>query len=307
MMFGTGEIFRYEQCGECGSLQLATVPDDLSRFYPKDYYAHREQHGVVTFLGELALTLWYAIPVVAPTALQRVLSVLPLVGVRLKTNPFRLLGSAGLMRDCRILDVGGGTGEKLRVLRRLGYRKLTLVDPGAPFQGERNGVRYVRGRLVGVHGKYDLIMFHHSLEHVPDLDDELNAVRRCLAADGRVFVRMPKLPNSAFDIYGASWVQIDAPRHIHIPSIEGFRMLVERCGFSLDASGDDSTDFQFWGSDEYARGIPRPESRVLRRGRIGLLAPARWRERKRAATLNAAGLGDQGWFILRRAGTQASG
>jgi SAM-dependent methyltransferase len=306
MMFGTRETFSYEHCGECGSLQIENVPQDVSRYYPSDYYAHSAPRGVVALLRELVLTAWYAIPVLAPKALHRMLAAMPLLGVRLETSPFQPLASVGLRRDYRILDVGGGNGEKLRVLRRLRYRNLTLVDPAAPFDGKRRGIRYLRGRIVDVEGQYDLIMFHHSLEHVPDLDEELTAARTRLAADGRVLVRMPKLPNAAFERYGASWVQIDAPRHTHIPTVEGFRLVAERSGLTVEASGDDSTDFQFWGSDEYARGIPRPKSRVLRRGRAALLAPARWGERRRAAELNAKGLGDQGWFILRHADAAAN-
>ena len=39
MMFGTRETFRYFQCGRCHCLQIARIPDDMSRFYPGNYYS----------------------------------------------------------------------------------------------------------------------------------------------------------------------------------------------------------------------------------------------------------------------------
>lgn len=39
MLFGTGEIFLYFECMECGCLQLAYVPDDMSIYYGKQYYS----------------------------------------------------------------------------------------------------------------------------------------------------------------------------------------------------------------------------------------------------------------------------
>ena len=40
-----GGSFRYLECVNCKSLQLTNIPDDLSLYYPKDYYAFG---GIVT-------------------------------------------------------------------------------------------------------------------------------------------------------------------------------------------------------------------------------------------------------------------
>src|SRR6516165_9887282 len=42
MNFGSKERFLYLECFKCGSLQIATVPSDLSRHYPSDYLGSRD-------------------------------------------------------------------------------------------------------------------------------------------------------------------------------------------------------------------------------------------------------------------------
>src|SRR5712692_4013534 len=39
MMFGFRDAFDYFQCAECGCLQIARFPDDMSRYYPASYYS----------------------------------------------------------------------------------------------------------------------------------------------------------------------------------------------------------------------------------------------------------------------------
>src|SRR5665647_1166720 len=38
LQLGLGEVFNYQQCGNCGSLQLQDVPPDLGKYYPNNNY-----------------------------------------------------------------------------------------------------------------------------------------------------------------------------------------------------------------------------------------------------------------------------
>src|SRR5262245_52545571 len=44
MMFGTRESFEYIECSRCGCIQIADIPDDISRHYPPDYYSFSEPY-----------------------------------------------------------------------------------------------------------------------------------------------------------------------------------------------------------------------------------------------------------------------
>ena len=146
---------------------------------------------------------------------------------------------------------------------------------------------------------FDVIMYHHALEHVTDLEAELATARRCVAPAGFLVLRLPTLPNAAFDAYRNHWVQIDAPRHIHIPSRDGLRQVASRCQLALVVSGDDSTEFQFWGSEEYARDVALAESKLAGGGGHKLPWAERRRQRQRAQSANARGRGDQAWFVFK--------
>jgi SAM-dependent methyltransferase len=301
MMFGTREAFTYELCNTCGSVQIVDVPIDLSRHYPPDYYAHSTaETGWRQRLKKPLVTLRNALLLRAPEPAFKLLSTMPGVGYRMRTHPFRSLRIVRLQRNSRLVDVGGGSGLLLGALSDLGFGELTCIDPYVSSPKNGGDIRFIRSYLADVKETFDLIMYHHSLEHVVDLDGELAAIRASLTPDGFAVVRMPTLPNVAFDTYGPNWVQLDAPRHIHIPSRKGFSITAGRCGLHLIATGDDSTEFQFWGSEEYARGVALTDSRFVRNGTRAFSRRKLRELRKRARAANAEGRGDQAWFILRR-------
>ena len=39
MQLGLRDEFRYQLCANCGCMQLQTIPEDLSKYYPSDYYS----------------------------------------------------------------------------------------------------------------------------------------------------------------------------------------------------------------------------------------------------------------------------
>jgi hypothetical protein len=64
---------------------------------------------------------------------------------------------------------------------------------------------------------------------------------------------MPLMGSQAWRNYGTNWVQLDAPRHLHLYSLAGFRRLAENSGFTIERVFFDSTSFQFWASELVAR------------------------------------------------------
>lgn len=302
MMFGTREPFAYELCDACGSLQIAHIPKDLGRHYPPDYYAYTPPSTKWQARARWILkVLWTGIVLYAPRPVIRLLSAVPDLGSRLRTDRFAPLRLLRPSREARIADVGGGRGDLLRILRTLGFRNLTCIDPFSPLEGWRDGIRFVRGELEVVAETFDLLMYHHVLEHVPHLDREMRAAATHLAPGGHVIARLPLLPNEAFMQYRENWVQIDAPRHLHVPSRSAFRQVAARCGLGVVAAGDDSTEFQFWASHGYAQDVPLSRS-VYHRGELRTFFHPELRHlRRRADKLNSAGRGDSGWFVLARA------
>ena len=224
----------------------------------------------------------------------------------LKRLPHRVLQSlrpVDLHAGSRILDVGSGAGGYLRDLGDLGFRDVLGIDPGLPEDVVHdNGVRILRRSLPETDGPFDLIMFHHSFEHVPDPATVLRQTVERLAPNGTCLLRMPTVSSEAWGCYGVNWVQLDAPRHLVLHSDDSIRILAEQVGLAVSEVIDDSTAFQFWGSEQYARNIPLnapnsygedPEGSPFSREDIDGFV-------RRAAEVNARRRGDQAAYYLKR-------
>jgi len=91
-------------------------------------------------------------------------------------------------------------------------------------------------------------------------------------------------------------MQLDAPRHLMIPSPQGFRKASEAAGFRIERTIYDGRGITFVTSEMYQRNIPltEAESEVARLGRAAMR-----KLNTRAADLNRQGLGDQAAFYLK--------
>lgn len=308
-MFGTGEVFDVEECTACGSVRLADPPADLAPYYPEAYYsldvdperalgrpparwlAAATARSVLHGRGRLARAARRVVPVRQYATLVSLLESVALAG---------LPGG----RATRVLDVGCGSGALVYALGLAGLTDVTGVDPFVP--GDRTldtGGRVLRRDLAEVTGAWDLVMLHHSLEHVPDPEATLTRARGLLAPQGRILVRMPTTSSAAYHRYGAHWVQLDVPRHLTVLSRAGVAALAARAGLEVVATRDDSTAFQFWGSEQAAAGVPltaagshmtHPGDSPFTRAQV-----RRWQAE--ADRLNARGEGDQAAWVLRPA------
>lgn len=298
LMFGTREQFEYLQCNLCGCLQITKIPDNLGSYYAGGYYSlspatipspktirnslakrqlqaslgHNEFIGLLanTFKGELEIASW-----------------------------FRYSG-CGL--NSRILDVGCGNGRLLLRLRNMGFTNLEGVDPYVESDIDyANGVSVRRGEIDSVTGCYDLVMMHHSLEHVPDPVSMLTAVAKITSPKGCLLIRVPVVDCEAWDIYRENWVQLDAPRHLHLFSRKSIETLAMRCGFVVENVIYDSHAMQFWASEQYRNGISLRDPRsVMTDAKSSIFSRAEIRTfGKRATLLNKANRGDQACFFLR--------
>ncbi len=300
MMFGTDDPFSYAVCARCGCLSLRDPPADLSKYYPNQYYSLEAKQGGRRLVRDSAYFALFRLPM-PPSVIRSLTSLFsasPIVRILILREAVRLIGRpAG---EISVLDIGGGSGNVLRALRSVGFHRLICVDPYLPGDLTLpSGVRLQKGRVEDVQGRFDLVMLDHSLEHVPQPRAVLKAVHRRMNPSGVLVIRTPLADSLAFRIYREHWVQLDAPRHLHVFTVEGIRQLAVDAHFELVETIYDSTDFQFWGSELYKRGIPLAVS-VPRGGscaggerRVPGYTPVR------ASELNALGEGDQAAFLLR--------
>jgi len=292
MMFGLRDEFLYFQCPRCECLQLADIPSDMSRYYPNDYYSYSSNSSNSNFLANFLKKERNRYAVFRDRLLGKLLYQLK---PEIKLN---ILGEIPISVNHRILDVGCGDGKLLRSLSQLGFKHLTGVDPYLDEEISYDcGVRLLDKRIQDIEGKQDVIMFHHSFEHLDSPQETLDKVSQLLTDEGHCIIRIPVVPNYAWNQYRENWVQLDAPRHFFLHSKKSMSILARRASLEIIDVVFDSTAFQFYGSEKYKRDIPLKDSRTekefLKKTELN-------RFKKLAVELNSKGTGDACAFILRK-------
>jgi SAM-dependent methyltransferase len=293
MFIGLRHLFTYRECPTCGTLQLENVPD-LAPYYQESRYtplsaSFDEATSRVARLARL-LNTELSIHGLSLSRARDQLSPRWQEGLHWTT----LLRAARVRRDSRILDVGCGAGAFLHQLHRNGFRDLTGIDPFLPGEDGSDGLRFDRVTLDEFDdGVFDAVFFNDSLEHVPNPRETLMKARNLLAPGGRIVVRIPLADSYAWRTYGTDWVQLDPPRHLMVPTQRGMRDLVAIAALRPERLLYDSWSFQFWGSEQYRRGIPLSDltTPVFPKEQIRAWA-------RQAKRLNRSGQGDHATFVL---------
>jgi SAM-dependent methyltransferase len=217
--------------------------------------------------------------------------------------PLKSLSRLSLNKDTKILDVGCGAGSVLYYLNGLGFNNLMGIDPFiAKDIDYGNGLKIIKQEINEVDGQWDLVMFHHSFEHVSYPLETMQSASRLLTPNGTIVIRIPTVSSYAWKHYKVFWVQLDAPRHFYLHSIESMKILADHSGLNLHEVIYDSSGFQFWGSEQYVKGLPFRDKRsyaVNPRGSIFLKADIS-AFNIRAHELNEVKQGDQAIFLLRK-------
>lgn len=250
--FDLGENFDYIDCSICGTLQIKEIPNNISDYYPKNYYSFNS-NGIIP-KNSLILSLFKTLSkyrVFRRGFLGKILYKLTPY-----TSPLDFLSYLDLNLDSHILDVGCGSGDYLKILKLIGFNNLQGLDLYYDQKSSTNLAIYKKSILeLDDSIKFDLIMFHHSFEHEPDPSKVILKIKHLLRKNGSVLFRIPVKNQLIWEKYGINWYQIDAPRHFFIYEVEGFLNLLKSFGLNLKQIIFDSDERQFWISEQYKSGI----------------------------------------------------
>ena len=281
-----------------GVCRFTRYPTDVSRYYPGSYYSFAASPEVV-FRGvkNLFLARRNRFALTGRGFCGRQLY------KRFPNETLRLIGLTKVEPGWKILDVGCGVGMILYSLRLSGYVNGVGIDP---YLNETitysNGLEIRKAQLHEMAGVWDLIMFHHSFEHLPDPIDQLKIVSLLLSDRGVCLIRIPTVSSYAWKHYGVNWVQIDAPRHFFLHSHRSLEIACDKAGLHIEKTVYDSDEFQFWGSEQIRMGIPLERPRSLWQGNSDSIFSARQIQefKSRAQRLNEQHEGDQAAYYLRK-------
>lgn len=289
---GSGEIFHYNECSNCGFLELTDPPQDFTKYYASDYYSHKPQGKLKSYLKGLRATHYYGRKNLLSTWLVKRFGYPPVLNWLQRVNA---------NTDWRILDVGCGEGIALRDLERCGFKAIDGIDPFMAKDRDFGRVKLRKKSLFEMVGIYDFIILNHSFEHMANQEAVLHHLDRILAPNGWLLIRIPTV-GKAWKTFGPNWYAIDAPRHLSIHTPKSFHLLTERSSFSTQFVDFDSDEYHYLISQQYAKGVSLRAKRSYARNPVNcMFTPSEINQAKLdAQNANDMREGDQASFYLRR-------
>jgi 2-polyprenyl-3-methyl-5-hydroxy-6-metoxy-1,4-benzoquinol methylase len=257
MMYGTRENFTYFKCSFCGCLQISKSPKEMSKYYPReDYYSYqgvaykdtrcsRIKNKIKPILFDIYINAKH------PFLLRK----LPFIRTLVVLEWLKMLiQQKAIKRQMAVLDVGCGIGHLLQTMNIWGFKNLTGVDPFIEKDIlYPSGIKIHKQDVFNITGMYDLMMLHHSFEHMDNPRLVLKQLYNMLNVGGHLLIRVPVSDSFAWRKYGVNWFQIDAPRHFFLYTTKSLLLLGKEAGFIMKQVVYDSTEYQFLYSEKYCR------------------------------------------------------
>jgi len=160
-----------------------------------------------------------------------------------------------------------------------------------------------RKSIADIDGQFDLIMFHHSFEHMDSPGAILQHIASRLSPEGQVILGTPVASSYARCEYGVNRVNLDAPRHFYLHTFKSTELLAARAGLQVREIVHEGNEEQSWASEQFARDIPSNDQRSIASSAVRRFS--HWKIilscRARANQLNRNKEGDLVCFHLSRA------
>ncbi|WP_179344615.1 class I SAM-dependent methyltransferase [Winogradskyella ursingii] len=136
-----------------------------------------------------------------------------------------------------LLDVGCGTGDFLKTASDNNWN-ITGIEPNADARKiantKTNNLVFDIGHLEKLKpNSFDVITLWHVLEHLPNLDDHIKAIKLLLKSDGTLVIAVPNFKSYDAQYYKEFWAAYDVPRHLWHFSRESIEKLFGTVGLKL--------------------------------------------------------------------------
>jgi 2-polyprenyl-3-methyl-5-hydroxy-6-metoxy-1,4-benzoquinol methylase len=223
MSFGSRDKFNYLLCDACGSLSIVEIPKNIENYY-SNYPNLNKTFNNLSFLNKIIYNYILSKNNYISKKLCESLN-------SYQSLSFKSIHPYKLTKKMKILDVGCGNGEFIQHLNCLGYYNSKGIDP---FFNPKNTTSNVeQNDILNLNEKFDLIMFHHSFEHIYNFFEVSKKISKLLNTDGLCIIRMPNIESFSFNRFKKHWDGIHAPFHIALPSTKGMNLLFKDSNLQL--------------------------------------------------------------------------
>jgi 2-polyprenyl-3-methyl-5-hydroxy-6-metoxy-1,4-benzoquinol methylase len=149
-------------------------------------------------------------------------------------NKLNLINSQQVKKG-KILDIGAGTGDFLLTAKNDGWQTVG-VEPSdrARKIAELKGISFVDEISVLENNSFDVITMWHVLEHVPNLELQIQELKRLLKPTGTLIVAVPNFKSFDAKYYESFWAAYDVPIHFWHFSKKAIQSLFEKVEMKLE-------------------------------------------------------------------------
>ncbi len=135
------------------------------------------------------------------------------------------------------LDIGCATGQFLHEFKDRGWN-CTGIEPdenSRKFAQDNYELKvYDPQKIVELKDhSFDVISMWHVLEHVSDLKNRMEELKRLLKENGYLFVALPNIESWDAQHYKKYWAGLDVPRHLYHFNKKDVALLFGKYGFHI--------------------------------------------------------------------------
>ncbi|MEO6837579.1 MAG: class I SAM-dependent methyltransferase, partial [Ginsengibacter sp.] len=142
------------------------------------------------------------------------------------------------LKNGNILDVGAGTGAFLNTMKVANWNGIGIE----PDKNAREKAKELYGITLEDSEKiyslpsqsFDAITLWHVLEHVHDLHEYVEQLKKLLSANGILFIAVPNYTSTDAKIYKEFWAAYDVPRHLYHFSPKAMKNLLKAHGLKIE-------------------------------------------------------------------------
>lgn len=149
-------------------------------------------------------------------------------------NKLNLINSEQSQKG-KILDIGAGTGDFLLTAKNDGWNVIG-IEPSdrAKNIAKQKGISFAEETASLENNSFDVITMWHVLEHVPNLELQIQELKRLLKPTGTLIVAVPNFKSFDAKHYGEFWAAFDVPIHFWHFSKKAIKSLFEKVDMKLE-------------------------------------------------------------------------
>lgn len=204
-------LFSITRCGGCGFIYLNPRPlkDELLNFYTPDF--HKKDQSLLYKIIEPSFML-------AQKSIGKT---------------FKKYKKSG-----RLLDIGCGNGNFILFMQKFGYDVCGVeLNPEAQkfTCGKlKDRIFYNELKECNFQAKtFDIITMMQTLEHVYNLSEIFNEIKRVLKDDGILYISVPNTDFFESRLFGPYYYNLEVPRHLYFFTKKSIKNLMLKNNFMV--------------------------------------------------------------------------